>query len=197
MQTPDAVRSTDRATPPQDLGPLAWVLDELRKSLDGAVKSLKRFAYDAEQARKSEIAALDPSPLRMARQQLHSATGALEMVGMREAALVLRAMETAVLQCVESPLRCTTDAALLLERASFAVCEFLEGVMAGKETSAVGLFPQYRDVQQLVGSDRIHPADLWPVERRLVEPGMAVAHLPLQYGPVARSQLDQAVLKIV
>ena len=27
-----------------DLGPLAWVLDELRKSLDGAAKALKRFA---------------------------------------------------------------------------------------------------------------------------------------------------------
>ena len=26
-----------------DLGPLAWVLDELRKSLDGAAKALKRF----------------------------------------------------------------------------------------------------------------------------------------------------------
>jgi chemosensory pili system protein ChpA (sensor histidine kinase/response regulator) len=26
-----------------DLGPLAWVLDELRKSLEGAAKALKRF----------------------------------------------------------------------------------------------------------------------------------------------------------
>ena len=32
----------------QDLGPLAWVLDELRKSLDGAVKSRRRFIHDAE-----------------------------------------------------------------------------------------------------------------------------------------------------
>ena len=56
-----------------DLGPLAWVLDELRKSLDGAVKALKRFIRDAEAARGSDLAALDASQLRIARQQLHQA----------------------------------------------------------------------------------------------------------------------------
>ena len=30
-----------------DLGPLAWVLDETRKSIESATKSLKRFAHDA------------------------------------------------------------------------------------------------------------------------------------------------------
>ena len=74
----------------QDLGPLAWVLDELRKSLDGAVKALRRFVRDAEIARESDIASLDAGPLRIARQQLHQASGALEMVGMGPPALLLR-----------------------------------------------------------------------------------------------------------
>lgn len=197
MQTPDAVRSTDRAFPQQDLGPLAWVLDELRKSLDGAVKSVKLFAHNVAQAGPAGAAALDPVPLRIARQHLHSATGALEMVGMREAALVVRAMETAVHQFVQTPHACNENAAQVLERTSFAVNEFLEAVMAGKETSAVGLFPHYREVQTLAGSDRIHPADLWPLERRSVEPDLAILETPLYYGTQARSQLDQAVLKIV
>ncbi|WP_159298294.1 hypothetical protein, partial [Raoultella terrigena] len=76
----------------QDLGPLAWVLDELRKSLDGAVKAMRRFVRDAEMARESDIAALDAGALRIARQQLHQASGALEMVGMGPPALVLRSM---------------------------------------------------------------------------------------------------------
>ena len=197
MQTPDAVRSTDRAFPQQDLGPLAWVLDELRKSLDGAVKSVKLFAHNVAQAGPADAAALDPVALRIARQHLHSATGALEMVGMREAALVVRAMETAVHQFVQTPHACNENAAQVLERTSFAVNEFLEAVMAGKETSAVGLFPHYREVQTLAGSDRIHPADLWPLERRSVEPDLAILETPLYYGTQARSQLDQAVLKIV
>lgn len=38
------------------LGPLASVLDELRKSLDGATKALRRFVRDAELARGSNLA---------------------------------------------------------------------------------------------------------------------------------------------
>ena len=197
MQTPDAARSTDRAVPHQDLGPLAWVLDELRKSLDGAVKSVKIFAHGAAQAGRSDAAAQDSGALRIARQHLHSATGALEMVGMREAALVLRAMETAVHQFVQTPNLCNDNAAQVLERTSFALCEFLEAVMAGKESSAVGLFPHYRDVQGLAGSDRIHPADLWPLERRSVDPDMANFQAPRYYGTQSRALLDQAVLQIV
>ena len=76
-----------------DLGPLAWVLDELRKSLDGASKALRRFVRDAELARGSDLAEIDASHLRIARQQLHQAVGALEMVGLGSPAKVLRAME--------------------------------------------------------------------------------------------------------
>ena len=64
-----------------DLGPLAWVLDELRKSLEGATKATRRFVRDAELARGSDLEELDTSHLRIARTQLHQAVGALEMVG--------------------------------------------------------------------------------------------------------------------
>ena len=96
-QTP----ATEVSQGEQDLGPLAWVLDELRKSLDGAVKALRRFVHDAEAAQESDLAALDASSLRMARQQLHQASGALEMIGMNPPALLLRAMEAAVLRYVQ------------------------------------------------------------------------------------------------
>lgn len=190
-------QTTDDTHGEQDLGPLAWVLDELRKSLDGAVKALRRFVHDAELARDSDLAALDAGPLRMARQQLHQASGALEMVGMESPALVLRAMETTVQKFVQRPELCTEDAAGILERASFALNEYLENVLAGKSVSPVTLFPQYRDVQTLAGVTRVHPADLWPVERRFREPALDVTAAPLAYGPPARARLDQAVLKIV
>lgn len=180
-----------------DLGPLAWVLDELRKSLDGAIKALRRFVYDADIARESDIASLDTATLRVARQQLHQATGALEMVGMASPALVLRAMEGAVQRFVQRPELCTDGAAGAIERASFALCEYLEIVLAGKAVSPVALFPQYRDVQALTGAERVHPADLWPAERRFREPEFEIRQSPLAYGPAARSRLDQAVLRIV
>lgn len=181
----------------QDLGPLAWVLDELRKSLDGAVKAMRRFVRDAEVARESDLAALDAGALRIARQQLHQACGALEMVGMGPPALVLRSMESAVQKFVQRPETCSDDAAAVIERASFALIEYLETVLAGKSVSPVALFPQYRDAQALAGADRVHPADLWPVERRFREPEGTVALAPLPYGPEARARLDAAVLRIV
>ena len=81
MQAHAAI-SSDPDVAVNDLGPLAWVLDELRKSLDGATKAIRRFVRDAELARGSELESLDASQLRIARQQLHQAVGALEMVGL-------------------------------------------------------------------------------------------------------------------
>ncbi len=180
-----------------DLGPLAWVLDELRKSLDGAAKSLKRFVREAEAARGSDLAAIDTSQLRMARQQLHQAVGALEMVGLSAPAHVLQAMEAAVLKFVQRPELCSENAAAKLERASFALAEYLECVLAGKPVSSVALFPQYRDVQELAGADRVHPADLWPLEWRWVEPETQSSADACVYGAPVRARIDQAVLKVV
>ncbi len=180
-----------------DLGPLAWVLDELRKSLDGSAKALKRFVRDAELARGSDLAALDASQLRIARQQLHQAVGALEMVGLGAPALVLRAMEAAVQRFIQRPEQCSQDAAAKVELASFALTEYLEGVLADKPVSAVSLFPQYRDVQGLVGADRIHPADLWIFELRWIEPVMDLPVNARAYDDASRQLLDQLVLKIM
>ncbi|WP_336694873.1 Hpt domain-containing protein [Delftia acidovorans] len=181
----------------QDLGPLAWVLDELRKSLEGASKAVARFVRDADAARASDLEELDTSALRIARQQLHQACGALEMVGLGSPALVLRGMESAVQRFVQRPELCTDQAAATLERASFALIEYLETVLAGKTVSAVALFPQYRDTQALAGNDKVHPADLWPAERRAREPEWARQPEPLAYGPDARALLDGVVLRMV
>ncbi|NMM08963.1 MAG: response regulator [Polaromonas sp.] len=180
-----------------DLGPLAWMLDELRKSLASATKALKRFVRDAEAARGSDLAAVDASQLRIARQQLHQAVGALEMVGLAGPALVLRAMEAAVQKFVQQPGQCSHEAAAKIERASFALTEYLEGVLADKPVSAVSLFPQYRDIQELIRADRIHPADLWPFEWRWLEPELAVMAEPRNYDDDARALMDYSVLQIL
>jgi chemosensory pili system protein ChpA (sensor histidine kinase/response regulator) len=180
-----------------DLGPLAWVLDELRKSLDGAAKALKRFVRDAELARGSDLESVDASQLRIARQQLHQAVGALEMVGLGAPAHVLRAMETVVQKFVQRPELCSEDAAAKVERASFALTEYLESVLTGKPVSSVGLFPQYRDVQELAGADRVHPADLWQIEWRWNEPELQDGRPALAYDAAVRARIDQAVLKVV
>ncbi len=180
-----------------DLGPLAWVLDETRKSIDLATKSLKRYARDAEAARGVDLAAVDASQLRIARQHLHQVVGALEMVGQGVAAQMVRAMETAVQQYVLRPETCTEAEAAKLEHAGFALVDYLENQLSDKPRSALGLFPQYRQVLEMAGADRIHPADLWVHAWYWVDPATPAAAQRIAYSPDIRSRLDQRVLKIM
>jgi chemosensory pili system protein ChpA (sensor histidine kinase/response regulator) len=180
-----------------DLGPLAWVLDELRKSLESASSALRRFVRDAAQARGQDMASIDAGQLRIARQHMHQAVGALEMVGLAAPAQILRAMEAAAQKFVERPELCTEAAAAKVERAGFALAEYLEALLGGKNVSAVSLFVQYKDVQDLCGADRVHPADLWAVDWRWNDFDSPAAAQALDYAPPVRARMDQAVLRIV
>jgi chemosensory pili system protein ChpA (sensor histidine kinase/response regulator) len=181
-------------TPLADLGPLAWVFDELRKSLEGANKAIKRFVRESEQSRQNDLEAADPASLRLARQQLHQAVGALEMVGLAAPAQVLRAMEAAVQRFVHRPLTCTDEAAMTVERAGFALVEYLQAVLNNKLVQPLALFPQYRDVQALAGAERVHPADLWSFESHRQD--MAAPEVPksMQPEPGLRALFDKLVL---
>jgi chemosensory pili system protein ChpA (sensor histidine kinase/response regulator) len=179
-----------------DLGPLAWVLDELRKSLDAATKALRRFVRDAEQARGSDLASVDTAQLRNARQQLHQAVGALEMVGFTQPAIVLRGMEAAVQKFVTKPELCTEAAAVKIERASFALTGYLETVLAGKAQSPIALFVQYADVQELAGAGRVHPADLWTYPWRWINVA-DTGVTPVAINAEVRGQFDRSALMVI
>lgn len=189
--------SAPKDSPDADLGPLAWVFEELRKSLDSANKAIRRFLRDHEQARKGDLESADPGSLRLARQQIHQAVGALELVGLSAPAQVLRGMEAAVQRFVQRPDTCTAEAAVCVERAGFALVEYLDGVLRGKQLPALALFAQYREVQELAGAERIHPADLWPADHRhadLPAPEGVTAQQPT---PALRSLFDRLVLLVV
>jgi chemosensory pili system protein ChpA (sensor histidine kinase/response regulator) len=182
--------------PDNDLGPLAWVLDELRKSLDTATKALRRYVRDAELARGSDLATVDSGQLRISRQQLHQAVGALEMVGFTGPATVLRSMESAVQKFVTRPDLCTEAAAIKIERASFALTGYLETLLAGKTQSPVALFVQYAEVQEIAGATRVHPADLWPYAWRWINVAdTGVEAVPIH--PDTRTQFDKAALMVI
>jgi chemosensory pili system protein ChpA (sensor histidine kinase/response regulator) len=191
----EAGQELDLAT--NDLGPLAWVLDELRKSLEGASQALRRFVRDTQAARGTDSAGVDTAQLRLARQQLHQAVGALEMVGLAAPAQILRSMESVAQRFIEKPDMCNDQSAAKVERAGFALAEYLEAVLLGKPASPVALFPQYRDVQELAGADRVHPADLWSNEWRWAEPNTPAARQSVVYDPAVRSKMDQGVLKVM
>ena len=142
----------------QALESLGWVLDELRHSLDGATRAIRRFVRDTEPSKR------DASHLRLALQQLHQALGVLEMVGMATPAKLLHAMEASLQKLIQQPELCNEDVALRIERASLALSDYLAGLLKGAPGSSVALFPQYRALLELSAAERIHPADLWPPE---------------------------------
>ena len=147
-----------------DLSALAWVHEELRRSLDAAHKALRRFVKETETLASSDIDAVDPVVLRTARSQIHQGVGALELVGLPTAATMLRASEMAVQRFVGKPQKLTSSAVDDIERASFALLDYIGRILAGKPVSTLSLFPQYRAVQEIAGADRAHPADLWPID---------------------------------
>jgi chemosensory pili system protein ChpA (sensor histidine kinase/response regulator) len=147
-----------------DLSSLAWVYEELRRSLETAHKALRRYLKEAEAAGVSDVDTVDPSVLRIARTQIHQGAGALELAGLSMAALCLRTAEAAVVKLGARPKLMNLAAVEAVERSSFALLDYLSRLLAGKDVSPLALFPQYRSLQELAGASRIHPADLWPFD---------------------------------
>jgi chemosensory pili system protein ChpA (sensor histidine kinase/response regulator) len=151
---------SDETDAVDDLSTLAWVHDELRRSLEAAHKSLRRYLKDAEGVAGSDVDTVDPSVLRSARAQLHQGVGALEMIGLPGPARMLRASESAVQRFIAKPKLLTRAAVEAIESASFGVLDYLGRKLAGKGLPTLALFPQYRALQEWAGADRVHPADL-------------------------------------
>ncbi|OWQ87716.1 hypothetical protein CDN99_17650 [Roseateles aquatilis] len=161
---------------PADLSPLAWVQEELRRTLESVHKALRRVLRDAD-ARASTLGGDgQPSPaLQGAAQQMHQAAGVLSVVSLPAAAQLLRAAEATLFRLAENPAGVTVAEVEAVERADFAVLAFIAKTLAGGEPSSLALFPAYQALQELNGAGRIHPADLWTEEFRWRE-------LPLDHG---------------
>jgi len=180
-----------------DLSAIAWVQEELRRSLDAAHKSLRRFIKDSEAVTGSDLDTVDPGVLRTARSQIHQGVGALELVGLPAPAIVLRASETAVQRSIARPQSLTPELVADIERSSFALLDFLSRVLAGKTVSPLSLFPQYRAVQEAVESERVHPADLWAMDWRWREVESDAEILPRQADASVRTQIERSLLQLM
>ena len=180
-----------------DLSTLAWVHEELRRSLDAAHKALRRFVRDTEALASSDIDAVDPAVLRGARAQIHQGVGALELVVLPAAATMLRASEAAVQRFIGKPQLLTAQVVDDIERASFALLDYLARMLAGKPVSALALFPQYRAVQEAAGADRVHPADLWSVDWHWRELPGDVSAAPRQPDAVTHAALEAQLLAVL
>ncbi|MGQ3094249.1 MAG: Hpt domain-containing protein [Roseateles sp.] len=181
---------------PADLSPLAWVQEELRRSLESVHKTLRRLVREGSDNRLSAFGGdAQPSlPLQQAAAQLHQVSGVLSLVGLPAGATVLRAAEAAVARLAERPLEVELSTVETIERADFALLAYVARLLAGNKTSSLALYPSYRALQQLNGAERIHPADLWQYDWawRSIAPETGVQPRPAE---AVRAPFESALLR--
>jgi len=106
-------------------------------------------------------------------------------------------MEALTEHLLLQPQACTDEASVAVERAGFALTDYLERVLKRKPVSSVALFPQYRTLQELLGAQRIHPSDLWPFAWRWTDVALPAAHEPLLRDAAVQARFDQAALRVL
>src|SRR6185369_7856012 len=141
------------ASPHFDTGPLSWVMVEIREAL-----ARSRTALFEAGGRDPED---QSTALQHAKSHLHQAHGALQMVDVDGVVLLTQLAEVVLDRFKDGSLKCTPDHAQVLANLYQALVEFLEELLAGAPFQPVRLFPYFRDVQDLLGIDRVHPADLF------------------------------------
>ncbi|WP_332852982.1 Hpt domain-containing protein [Duganella sp. S19_KUP01_CR8] len=148
--------TTDFPNPPQpqfDTGPLSWVMVEIRESLARSKTALFEAGGRAAEDQATQ--------LQHAKSHLHQAHGALMMVDVDGVGLVTQVAEEALDRFKAGALKCSTDHAQTLAELYQALVEYLQELLDGGPSQPVKLFPYYRAVQEMLGTERIHPADLF------------------------------------
>ncbi|WP_374675929.1 Hpt domain-containing protein [Ideonella sp.] len=183
-----------------DLSALAWVQDELRRTLDQAHKALRRHLRELEQrgAVEPDGEAVVPTAVLQARTLIHQGAGALHMIGLPAAARVLAASEQAVARLADRAAPFDEAAVQAVEQASFALLDYLRRALAGQPESPLTLFPQYQAVLAIAKAERIHPADLWEAtEQAEPVPTWDSGFAPLEPDPQVHAAIESAMLKVL
>lgn len=139
------------ATSSIDIGPLSWVVEEVRQSLRRAAAALSEFANNTA----------DGAPLKHAYTHLHQAHGALQIVDLDGIALITQYAEQLFKRFETHPLECTPQAVHMVERVFDGLLDYLDDLLSGAPHQPVKLFPQYRELLTALHAERIHPADLF------------------------------------
>src|SRR5476649_821454 len=157
-------------TAPQfDTGPLSWVMVEIREALGRSRTALFEAGGRAPEDQATQ--------LQHAKSHLHQAHGALQMVDLDGVGLMTQAAEEALDRFKAGTLKCTADHVQVVAQLYQALVEYLEELLGGAPSQPVRLFPYYRAVQEMVGAERIHPADLFYPDLSQI-PGLPLAATP-------------------
>lgn len=136
--------------------------------------------------------------LQLAKTHLHQAHGALQMVDVEGVVQVTALAETALDRFKSGAVKCSADHVDAVTQLYLALVEYLEELLGGAPSQPARLYPYYRAVQDIVGAERIHPADLFfPDLARTVEPAPVAAQSGTDAEPdyvACRQRFERALL---
>jgi chemosensory pili system protein ChpA (sensor histidine kinase/response regulator) len=172
------------ATPPVAISasPLAWLKGEIDHSIMIARENL------ALAAGPMGVVALEACEKHM-----RQVRGALQMLGMEGATRYTELIEYAIILFGTGKIRMTQESVSILDRAMFALKQFLDDIVKGEFNVPLKLFPVYRDLSELQGNDSVSEIDLFFPELSALPPPNPAAR-DMVPADVARYVQQQRVL---
>ncbi len=171
-----------------DTGPLNWVRGDIEAALRSAAEKIRAYAADP---------GLD-NALRLARDEVHAATGALRMVGLEGAAKVAAAFEDALTALDDKRIAADEINTKLVLDALDSLLKWVVRMAEGRGEGELALFPAYRRLRELAGAEKIFEGELfYPNLKLQVEaesrPAVSDAELP-QRVKAARAGFQRGLL---
>ena len=184
--------SSDSSQDQFDIGPLSWVMAEVREAITNAAKLLSEaIEQDAETQSTS---------LLKAKSYLHQAHGALQIVDIDGVSIVTETIEDIIERLQSGQLEINRAHVDVISDAFHAVLRYLEDLLSGSAHQPVRLFPYYRALLEIKGAERIHPADLFfpslSVQEKIPELTVISNAKPVNYA-TSRLRFEKLLLTVL
>ncbi|CAN5897295.1 hypothetical protein BH11PSE12_BH11PSE12_19320 [soil metagenome] len=175
-----------------DIGPLSWVMAEIREAITNAGKLLSSAVNQDAEAQSTT--------LLQAKSYLHQAHGALQIVDVDGVSIVTETIED-IIERLQSGQLDINDAHIgIIVDAFHAILRYLEDLLSGSEHQPVRLFPYYRALLEIKGAERIHPADLFfpslSVHEKIPELTLVHNAAPVNYAGL-RPRFEKLLLTVL
>jgi chemosensory pili system protein ChpA (sensor histidine kinase/response regulator) len=169
-----------------DSAPLACVREQVAVALQRSISALSDAVAPVPGGRAQ---ALQDAALH-----LQQAGSALQTANVEGAALLTQAAQLALRRFADGALACSAEHAQTVSDLVHALSDYLDQVLSGAPAQPVRLFPYYRALQAMLGSARIHPADLFFPDLTLKVVIAPADRLIATDYPVWRQRFEQSLL---
>ena len=175
-----------------DTGPLSWVMAEIREALTHADRLMLEVPEQGDDTRSTT--------LHHAKSYLHQAHGALQIVDIDGVSIVTETIEEIVDRLQKGQISVTSEPINVISDALNAVLRYLEDLLSGGAHQPVRLFPYYRALLEVIGAERIHPADLFfpalSMQEKIPELSIKAQIDPINYVSI-RSRFEKHLLAVL